>query len=252
MTPAELIEKYKSAKNKLILLDYDGTLVNFTAVPENAKPPAHLLEVLTTLSTRPHTKVIIITGRGHKDIDKFVGTLPIEIIAEHGAMIKQNSKWDILASGALQWKDTILPVLQKAVLDCPNTFIEEKIYSLVWHYRNTEEINGFLHSRTLIKELEKVLHFHDLKITDGNKVIEVISKYINKGNSVEYYLLQQNRFDFVLCIGDDKTDEDMFKVLLNNTNSYTFKVGTGTTFAKNKLDNVEDVISLLEQLVVCE
>lgn len=252
MILTELIQKHKNAGNKLFLLDYDGTLVNFASIPGNAKPTEYLLEVLRKLIAKAHTKVIIITGRGYEDIEKLLGDLPIDIVADHGAMIRQNMQWATLFSEEQEWGKEISAILKKALLECAKSTSEEKTFSMTWHYRNSENIAGFLYSRVLIKELEKKIAPYNLRIIDGNKVIEIMSTSINKGNAVEYYLKQKEPFDFIFCVGDDKTDEDMFKVLINNTNAHTFKVGSEKSLAKYNLENVEQVISLIEQLIICE
>lgn len=247
MIKAELIKKYRNATNKLILLDYDGTLVGFSPLPENAIPSEKLLAVLIKLIEKPHTKVVIISGRGHRDIDKFLGHLPIDIIAEHGAMVKENGVWKKQLIDTGLWKNIVLPILDRITLTCPNSFVEEKLFSLSWHYRNTELQSGHAHSRALIYILENTIHSYNLKILDGNKVVEIMTKEIGKGKAVKN-LIKQNNYDYILSIGDDKTDEEMFEFFLNNANADTIKVGNGSTCAKYKLDDVSKVISLLEQL----
>jgi len=242
-----LIEKYRNATNKLILLDYDGTLVDFSPLPEKAIPSEKVLDILIKLIDKPQTKVIIISGRVHQDIDKFLGHLPIDIIAEHGAMIKENGEWEkqIIDNGS--WKNKVIPILNQIILMCPKSFVEEKHFSLTWHYRNSESESGHTHSRELIRILENIIPSYNLKILDGNKVVEIMHKEIGKGKAVKN-LVEQNNYDYILSIGDDETDEEMFEFFLNNVNAITIKVGNGSTFAKYKLNNVSDVIMLLEQL----
>jgi len=54
--------------------------------------------------------------------------------------------------------------------------------------------------------------------------------------------------EFILAIGDDATDEEMFEYLLENANAVTIKVGNGSTYAKNKMKGIDDVLNLLKQL----
>ena len=63
--------------------------LTMTLIPDNARLPEHLIDILKKLIDNPQTKVFIITGRGYQDIDKLLDHLPINIIAEHGAMIKE-------------------------------------------------------------------------------------------------------------------------------------------------------------------
>ncbi|HPT22425.1 MAG TPA: trehalose-phosphatase, partial [Bacteroidales bacterium] len=195
----------------------------------------------------PQTEVVIITGRNYKGIDKILGHLPVNIISEHGAMIKKNGIWENKASDNTLWKDTIIPILNQFTLSCPKSFVEEKVYSAAWHYRNAESQSGFEHSRELISTLGGIAHSLNLKILDGKKVVEIIPGEIGKGNAVKK-LSGKNNFDFILSVGDDTTDEEMFEYLFNNANAFTVKVGNGDTLARYKLDGINDVLSLLKDL----
>jgi len=143
MNSPQLINKYKAAHNKLILLDYDGALVNRYTKPYNDVPSAHLLNNLTLLGTMPQTKVIIFTGKGQHDIDSFIGHLPVDIIAEHGAMRKENNTWQQQAVNNTFWKKNVIPLFNKITLLCPGSYVEEKIFSISWDYKNVEKASGF-------------------------------------------------------------------------------------------------------------
>jgi trehalose 6-phosphate synthase/phosphatase len=127
--------------------------------------------------------------------------------------------------------------------------VEIKNFSLAWHYRNAEPSSGYAYSRELISILGKMLHSCDLKILDGKKVVEIIPGEAGKGSAVKK-LTEQNHYDFILSIGDDITDEEMFEYLLHVTNAFTVKVGKGDTCAGYKLAGIDEVILLLKQLSV--
>jgi trehalose 6-phosphate synthase/phosphatase len=242
-----ILEKYRNATNKLILLDYDGTLVNFASNPANAKPSQNLSGILKKLSERPKTEVIIISGRDHHDLDRFLGHLPINFIAEHGAMIKENGIWKEQINDNCLWKKAVHTIFDKVTSACPESFVEEKTFSLAWHYRNTGSQTGYDHSRELIGILKKISNFYKLKILDGNKVVEIMNDKIGKGIAVKK-LLEKNNYDFLLSIGDDITDEEVFELFMNNTNAVTIKVGNGKTVAKYVIEDVSDIHELLKYL----
>jgi trehalose 6-phosphate synthase/phosphatase len=244
---AELINKYRKAGKRLVLLDYDGTLVNYELIPDNARLPEHLIEILIKVVDNPETELFIISGRSHNDIDKLLGHIPINIIAEHGAMIKENGQWKNQIVDNVQWKKAIIPSLSMITDLCPNSFVEEKSFSLTWHYRNAEADLGYECSRELIDLLNEKIHSYDLRILDGNKVVEILTNDTGKGRAVKK-LLDSNNYDFVLSIGDDATDEEMFEFFLNSSNAFTIKVGEGNTLARYNLLSISDVESLLKQL----
>jgi trehalose 6-phosphate synthase/phosphatase len=247
MHKAELIEKFKKAVNKLILLDYDGTLVNYELIPQKATLSEDLGDIILKLIDKPQTQVLIISGRGHSDIDRLVDHLPIDIIAEHGAMMKTGGVWKDRATKEATWKKEVINIFNQITSSCPESYIEEKKFSLTWHYRNSESQAGYLHSRELILRLENVIQSGSLKILDGNKVVEVMAQEIGKGKAVEK-LLEKEEYDFILSIGDDTTDEEIFELLLPNANAFTIKVGNGNTFAKERFNSVSDVGLFLKHL----
>jgi trehalose 6-phosphate synthase/phosphatase len=243
----ELIREYRKAAKKLVLLDYDGTLVNYELIPDNARLSEKLVETLLKLNNTSQTKVIIISGRSHYDIDKLLDHLPIDIVAEHGAMIKEGGVWKKQVINNDGWKKKVIPVLNQITSACTGSYVEKKIFSLAWHYRNSNTHLGYIYSRELIKVVEQIVHSCNLKILDGNRVVEIMTNEIGKGKAVKK-LLEQYDYDFILCIGDDATDEEMFEYLLNNGCAFTIKVGNGDTHAKSKLSGINDVELLLKHL----
>lgn len=238
-----LQERYAQARSRLLLLDYDGTLVNYKTKPELAAPPIEVINVLGRLASRRENYVVIISGRDQQTLDEWLGFLPIDMVAEHGSYIKQQGLWrrDILDDGS--WKQIVSPVLIDFVTRCPGSFIEEKSHSLAWHYRSAESETGFVRSRELITTLENLLPYQ-LRVIDGNCVVEIKSTETDKGKVAKQLSLARP-YDFVLAIGDDRTDEDMFTALTLE-NQYTVKVGPGSTHAAHRVENVQEVLALLK------
>jgi len=242
-----LIDQFRTAKSKLVLLDYDGTLVPFESTPDKAKPTTHVESLLEKLNQRSQTQVIIITGRQFQSIDRFLGHLPITIIAEHGAMIKENGNWEPRLHLDNSWKDHVMVILKKWTLFCPNSFVENKSFSISWHYRNADEFLGTSCAWLLQMEIKGMFTSKNFKIIEGNKVVEIIPANIGKGEATEY-VLNRCPHDYILSIGDDTSDEDMFRVLSASEEYHTVKVGTGHTAAKHRVDHVEGVLWLLETI----
>jgi trehalose 6-phosphate synthase/phosphatase len=247
MIITQLIKNYSNAKRKLILLDYDGTLVNFAPTPDAAVPTQRLLDILTKLCARRDTRLVIITGRGKTSIDRLLGHLPVDIVAEHGAMIKLNNEWRKVSENREDWKEEILKKMNEFVTKNAGSFIETKEYALTWHYRQVPEETGLQAAEKLIESLQDTSAKYDLKIINGNKVVEIVAGRQDKGVAALKFVQEQD-YDFVLAIGDDRTDEDMFLKLQSIQNCYTVKVGPGNTSARHQLFNVQEVLLLLEQI----
>jgi trehalose 6-phosphate synthase/phosphatase len=247
LTQAGILEKYRSATTRLVLLDYDGTLVNYTSNPANARPSQDLSGALKKLSEGQRTKMIIISGRDHRDLDRFLGHLQIILIAEHGALIKENGIWKEQIDDNFLWKKAALTLFDQVTSGCPGSFVEEKLFSIAWHYRNAGSQAGSDLSRELIGILKNNSNFCNLKILDGNKAVEIMNAKIGKGIAVKK-LLDNNNYDFILSIGDDITDEEIFELFMNEANAVTIKVGNGRTVAKERLEDVNEVLELLKYL----
>lgn len=245
----DLVKKYRTANKRLIILDYDGTLVSFSSDPEQKLSSQKLRGLLQCLCLKADTKVVVMTGRNHESIDETIGDLPLLIVAEHGAMIKESGLWKTLIRDECNWKQEVLALMKDPSFEYQGTFIEEKKYSLAWHYRNADSLGGFILSRELIGTMKKRSFYKSIRVLDGNKVVEVLSKDINKGNAA-LDLIKEADYDYVLAIGDDRTDEDMFSALFKMENCHTVKVGYGFTSAKYKLHGVSDVLSMLNLLAI--
>ena len=240
----KLIKDYKSAKKRLFFLDYDGTLIAFSKDYAGAKPSQDLLDLLTRLGNDKSNEIVLTSGRSAKELDEWFGDLPINLVAEHGAEIKrQKGSWQKAIKDSTAWQRSLMPVMQEYVDLTPGSKLEVKPHSLVWHYRGVSpyiaQKNLVILRRTLGPSLKK----KDLSIMHGNKVLEIKQAGLNKGSSAHSWL--NSSYDFVLAVGDDVTDEDIFSVL--PLTSVTIKVGRGLTKAQFRLGSNKDVIYLLKR-----
>ena len=120
----KLLDVYSKSKARLILLDYDGTLVHFAEKPEKAKPAEELLKLLTSLAHNVKNEIVIISGRDRETLDKWFGHLDIGLVAEHGVWIKERGKeWETIEPLENDWKKEILPVLEVYVDRTPGSFL---------------------------------------------------------------------------------------------------------------------------------
>lgn len=244
---SEIVKDYKHAQKRNVLLDYDGTLVNFTRLPQEAVPDKKLLNILAQLGADPNTNLTIISGRDAKVLEEWFKNLPINLVAEHGASIKRiGEEWVIEKNMDQEWKGALKPTFEMFVTRCPGSFIEEKNHTLAWHYRNVDPDLGFIRSRELLDSLFHLVRNAHLQVIDGNKVIEVRVAGVDKGAAAKK-IIDENNSDFILAIGDDKTDEDMFRSL--ESQAVTIKVGPGHSIAHYSVGSPKEVISLLQNLI---
>jgi trehalose 6-phosphate synthase/phosphatase len=246
MPERKLIDAYEQAQSRLLLLDYDGTIADYTTTPDEASPSAGVIELIRELAAAPGNTVVILSDRSHDTLDRWLAGLPVDLVAEHGTYLRQEGIWRSSLLEEDDWKDTIRPILTDFVSRCAGSLIEEKNHSLAWHYRNVSDETGFDRSREMIITLQALLPFN-LRVIDGNKVIEVKNVDTDKGRMARQLALA-HPYSFVLAIGDDRTDEDMFSAL-TGPEQFTIKVGRGPTRAKYRIDSVQHVLSLVSELL---
>lgn len=242
----KILAQFAGAKRRLLLLDYDGTLVPFSKHPKLAIPDKTVIGILNRLASDARTDVAVISGRDRDSLNSWFGDLPIHIVSEHGAEIRlRDQEWRHVIDLDSSWKLIFKPVLELFTQRSPGSFIENKKHTLVWHYRNVETGLGFSRSRELLDSLHHLIRNTELNVIDGNRVIEIRKTGVDKG-SVARQLVDRNTYDFVLAIGDDKTDEDMFLQLQED--AFTVKIGSGQTAARYYITRQSDAINLLQKL----
>lgn len=242
------VEKnYKLAKKKLLFIDYDGTLAAFKNDPQKASPDEELYTLLDTIAAQPNTDMYLISGRDKETFTKWFLHKKYNMIVEHGVWISQNGEeFRMLENVKKEWMQKIHPVLESFVDRTPGSFIEEKNYSLAWHYRKTDPDFGNKRATELNTVLTSLIANDDLSVLNGNKVMEIKSSNVNKGRAA-MRVYNDDTYDFVFAIGDDWTDEFMFQELPES--AITVKVGHQKTQAKYYVDGTADVRKLLKRFL---
>ena len=88
----EIKHDYKQSEERLIFLDYDGTLVGFNENPDDSKPDQELIEILDYLTKDKKNHIVIISGRGRQSLEEWMKPYSLDIVAEHGVWIKRMGK----------------------------------------------------------------------------------------------------------------------------------------------------------------
>jgi trehalose 6-phosphate synthase/phosphatase len=155
-------------------------------------------------------------------------------------------QWEMLQPLSNDWKEKIRPVLERYADRLPNAFVEEKEFSLAWHYRAADPELAEARASELVAYLTSFTANIDVQVMQGHKVIEVKSAGINKGTAARH-IMSRDEYDFILAIGDDWTDEYLFSALPED--AYSIRVGMAQTAARYNVRDIEQVLQLLEELV---
>ncbi|MBC2846822.1 bifunctional alpha,alpha-trehalose-phosphate synthase (UDP-forming)/trehalose-phosphatase [Winogradskyella flava] len=240
----DLIRDFQSKEKKLLLLDYDGTLVGFKDNPQDAAPDEALFQLLDQLQEK--ATLVLISGRDRDTFERWFGNKPYNLVTDHGVWLYQNKEWTALERLRTDWMQSIRPILETFRDSTPGTFIETKKYSLAWHYRTADPELAKIRTMELNTVLTSMVANNGLSILQGKKVIEIKSSNVNKGRVISRLLTQEN-YDSITVIGDDWTDEYMFEEAPEH--AYTIKVGFTKTKAKYQIKDPEQVRELLQKLV---
>ncbi|GME76529.1 unnamed protein product [Ambrosiozyma monospora] len=232
-----LLKNYNSAQRRLFLFDYDGTLTPIVRDPAAAIPSARLNNILKELVKDPKNECWIISGRDQEFLEKWIGSNypQIGLSAEHGCFVKRTGckQWtNLAASFDMSWQSEVEAIFQHYTDRTPGTFIEKKKVALTWHYRKADPELGQFQADRCKNELIAKLQKFDLEVMSGKANLEVRPSFVNKGEIVKRLVLWSDPVtkkprsaseypDFVMCLGDDTTDEDMFRALNNIETDWT-------------------------------
>ena len=253
VTPQEeivaLTHQLRMAPRLLLLLDYDGTLVPFASTPDLAAPDTGLKKLLAALAERPGTVVHVLSGRTRETIQRWLGSLPIGLHAEHGfwSRLSPTSTWETLNGQPLEWKERVIRTLEQFVSATPGSLLEEKSGGFAWHYRMADPDFGTLHANKLIRRLERELEGFPVDILSGDKVIELRAQGINKGIVAASIIASQPSPLIVVAMGDDQTDEDLFAALPEG--GIGVHVGSRASRAQYRIANITAARNLLTSLL---
>ena len=232
------------------MLDYDGSLREFTDRYEEAVPTNEILEILRQLSSLDGLSAYINSGRDRNTLGEWFKDVPVSLISEHGSWIREagESRWTRMGPPPdLRWKDTVRPVLAEYAERTPGARIEEKSAALVWHYREADDALGEWQALELMSVLEDMLSGSPVEILSGARIIEIRQQGVDKGRAFQHVNEVHGPFDFVLATGDDRTDEDIFALL--PIDAYSVKVGGGQSGARAAVSSPGSVRRLLRALI---
>ena len=243
-TLASFKSKYLRSDERLFLLDYDGTLTPLAKLPEMAIMSVKTRKILQSISSDHRNTVVIISGRDRKFMEEQFLNMNVILVSEHGYFVKYSGEdWQSNHETDLSWKNKIVPLLDNYVDRCNGSMMEEKTASVVWHYRNAEEDIASLRINELRDDLSEILRNEQgVHILEGDKVLEVKSIYYDKGTAANE-LIHRKKYDFILALGDDHTDEDLFRAIPGY--GFTVKVGNKPSIARYNTRNQQEIIKML-------
>ncbi|XP_058193212.1 probable alpha,alpha-trehalose-phosphate synthase [UDP-forming] 9 isoform X2 [Rhododendron vialii] len=255
-----IVSTYKRTNRRAIFLDYDGTIVPQSSIVKSLSPD--VVAVLNVLCNDPKNTVFIVSGRGRSSLIEWLAPCErLGIAAEHGFFIKwsKNTDWESSPLTAhLEWKQIVEPVMKSYREATDGSNIEIKESALVWHHQDADPDFGSCQAKELLDHLESVLSNEPAVVNRGHHIVEVKPQGVSKGLVAEKVISTMVKNgeppDFLMCIGDDRSDEDMFESISSTVSCPSFPVapeifactvGKKPSKAKYYLDDSADVVRLL-------
>jgi trehalose 6-phosphate synthase/phosphatase len=243
-----LVESFSAGHDRYILLDYDGTLRPFAPTPDEARPTAETLDVLRHVTSLPRSRVYIVSGRPAQTLEEWVGEVPAGLCAEHGLYLREAGaeNWDLLVDINCDWMEFVLPILHSFAQNTPGALVEIKTAAVAWHWRRCEPDFGQWQANELALHLNQELANLPVEVIHGHRVIEVRAQGVHKGNLASHLSARWSPEDFILAVGDDETDEDLFMRLPEH--AWSIRVGRQSANARYLLETQAQVPQLLRML----
>ena len=268
----QIVHLYGQSFKRLIFLDFEGTLPTedigqgkIEKLFKDRKPSQEILNLLTELTNDKKNSVYIVAGKGAKQLDVWFEGIPnLGLSAEHGYLYKVKAKdqWKkIVDKYDTSWRKICTNIIGPYTDRCEGSTLEIKESSIVWQYSECDQELGKAFASVITSELQVALKNKEVKIINGKGFVEVITLGIDKGYFVSYIIKEKIRQkkapDFILCIGDDASDEKMFKFLNKKkkeikgfnhaANLISITVGKKPSEAQYYVNNTKDVQDLIKK-----
>ncbi|OIV94141.1 hypothetical protein TanjilG_31566 [Lupinus angustifolius] len=254
---------YKRTKTRVILLDYDGTLMPQASIDKS--PTNDCIKMLNILCRDKNNMVFLVSARSRKTLTEWFSPCEnLGVAAEHGYFLrlKRDAEWEMCGPTTdCSWKQIAEPVMKLYTETTDGSTIEDKETSLVWCYEDADPDFGSCQAKELLDHLESVLANEPVTVKSGQNVVEVKPQGVSKGLVAKRLLstMQEKGMtpDFVLCVGDDRSDEDMFEAITSCMASpsaapraevFACTVGRKPSKAKYYLDDTAEIVRLVQGL----
>ena len=204
----------------------------------------------------------------------FIAIPNLGLASEHGFFYKypknmrknennEESEWkELFHIKDWSWKDSVLNMLQGFTEKTEGSYITKKEAMVSWYYKDCDIYFGHVQANEINTHLQNIYENCKIDIVNGKGYVEIKPKNVNKGYFISHIIKQQfvEKFDpdFILAVGDDISDEEMFKYLNSVHNQLSFFKENIKTFscticrkpssAKYYLNEINEVYEYLESL----
>jgi len=216
-----------------LFLDFDGTLVDIAARPEQVVVLPHMLAALAALQVRLEGRLAVVSGRPVAELDALLAPLRLPTAGVHG--MERRGADGVLRRLAPPPFDAVRAAAQELTARHPSLWVEEKHGALGLHYRQAPELEEAC--RAALRDA--IRYSPELLLMEGKMIMEVKAAGIGKGTAIRDFLAEApfagHRAVFA---GDDTTDEAGFDYV-QGIGGAGIKVGPGPSVAHHRIGSAQ-------------
>lgn len=244
-------KKIEAAENLLLFLDYDGTLAPFKADPLSACALPQIEKTLSILKRKNNYYLNLVSGRKLSELKDMLHLKEASYAGSHGLEIELSFEAEVIYPYQTKSIDTLSQKnydrVKKDYQDLEGIKVEDKGFGLALHFETLEK------QKEHQAKLESLFSDSAYQLLSGREVIEIRPAGWDKGKAVDY-MTQRIKENYGIentlriYIGDDRTDEDAFRILNDGLSIYVQNDSNLKTEAEYYLKDPEDTAKLLKVL----
>jgi trehalose 6-phosphate phosphatase len=230
-----------------LLLDIDGTLLDFAPTPREVWVPPGLAKTLNRLLERTSGALALVSGRSLNDIDLIFAPAEFPAVGGHGAEMRLSGEGEAVAAHAPPLDKDLKKRLAAIAQLSPGILLEDKGYSLALHYRLAPHAEKAIYEAVSLIRAD--LPNAPIEVLPGKSVCEIKHSGFTKATGVRELMTHQPfRGRRPVFIGDDVTDETVFAIM-PEFGGQAFSVGRRAHGVAGHFDEPRDVREWLSHLL---
>ncbi len=245
----EILERHDRGNRNLLVFDCNDHIATALAQVDDGGHD-RIRQYLRALAAKPTNEIVFISNLDRKSLDRWLGELDASLVAEHGAWIKEkHGHWQMVQPMRRGWKKTVMPILQMYTTRTPGSWIEERDFSLIWHFESGGTVATYDRKQELWQAVSDLTEHGSIEVIDHENAMEVVSSGVNKSHIARLWI-GRHGWDFIMGISGGTSGDDLFHAFPED--SYSIHVGTGRTRARIRMDSVAELLAFLDRFASSE
>ncbi|KYQ99845.1 glycosyltransferase [Tieghemostelium lacteum] len=285
----DLEKSILTTTKRLFIFDYDGAFKDLLPNSPQPLLPARIGRILKSIADDPNNVIYVISSRDTETLENLLENVPgVGLGSENGNFLRNSNgiqnpnmlspntsqsainstsssssaiqllgsdvkvpEWQHLSAGRdMSWKETVVQVLEHFTERLPLSNLEVNKVTVLWSYEQCVSDYALELAQELLTCLMEIAGKTPIDISHNNKNIEIKPSGTGKANAMRKIIDENPNLDFIFCIGDDRTDVELFELLdRDNPNHFPVSVGSKKSYSKYYVPTQKRVLELLESMI---